>query len=114
MLALLMRLRTIHLSAYASRACGGFYRASTTNSLPAVIRQSKGAGAAVLKLTLGKLWPLLHANGEDVVRLAGVVHDEIILLVAEEHADTWALQLQSVMEECEAKWLGEIPPLGRS
>lgn len=74
----------------------------------------QGAGAAVLKLTLGKLWPLLHADGEDVVRLAGVVHDEIILLVAEEHADTWALQLQSVMEECEAKWLGEIPPLAEA
>jgi DNA polymerase-1 len=74
----------------------------------------QGAGAAVLKLTLGKLWPLLHADGEDVVRLAGVVHDEIILLVAEEHADAWALQLQSVMEEAEAKWLGEIPPLAEA
>ena len=74
----------------------------------------QGAGAAVLKLTLGKLWPLLHADGEDVVRLAGVVHDEIILLVAEDHADTWALQLQSVMEECEAKWLGDIPPLAEA
>lgn len=74
----------------------------------------QGAGAAVLKLTLGKLWPLLHADGEDVVRLAGVVHDEIVLLVAEEHADAWALQLQSVMEEAEAKWLGEIPPLAEA
>jgi len=34
-----------------------------------------------------------------VVRLAGVVHDEILLLVREEHADTWALQLQTVMAE---------------
>jgi len=74
----------------------------------------QGAGAAVLKLTLGKLWPLLHADGEDVVRLAGVVHDEIILLVAEEHADTWALQLQTVMEEAEARWLGDIPPLAEA
>lgn len=74
----------------------------------------QGAGAAVLKLTLGKLWPLLHADGEDVVRLAGVVHDEIILLVAEEHADTWAIQLQSVMEEAESKWLGDIPPLAEA
>jgi DNA polymerase I-like protein with 3'-5' exonuclease and polymerase domains len=74
----------------------------------------QGAGAAVLKLTLGKLWPLLHADGEDVVRLAGVVHDEIILLVKEEHADTWALQLQTVMEEAEARWLGEIPPLAEA
>jgi DNA polymerase I-like protein with 3'-5' exonuclease and polymerase domains len=74
----------------------------------------QGAGAAVLKLTLGKLWPLLHADGEDVVRLAGVVHDEIILLVKEEHAETWALQLQTVMEEAEARWLGEIPPLAEA
>jgi len=74
----------------------------------------QGAGAAVLKLTLGKLWPLLNADGEDVVRLAGVVHDEIILLVKEEHADIWALQLQSVMEECEARWLGGIPPLAEA
>jgi len=74
----------------------------------------QGAGAAVLKLTLGKLWPLLNADGEDVVRLAGVVHDEIILLVKEEHADIWALQLQSVMEECEARWLGDIPPLAEA
>jgi len=74
----------------------------------------QGAGAAVLKLTLGKLWPLLHADGEDVVRLAGVVHDEIILLVKEEHADVWALQLQTVMEEAEARWLGDIPPLAEA
>ena len=74
----------------------------------------QGAGAAVLKLTLSKLWPLLNADGEDAVRLAGVVHDEIILLVREQHADIWAHQLQSVMEECEARWLGEIPPLAEA
>jgi len=74
----------------------------------------QGAGAAVLKLTLGKLWPLLRADGEEIVRLAGVVHDEIILLVKEEHADTWALQLQSVMEEAEARWLDTIPPLAEA
>jgi len=74
----------------------------------------QGAGAAVLKLTLSKLWPLLNADGEGTVRLAGVVHDEIILLVKEQHADTWAHQLQAVMEECEARWLGEIPPLAEA
>lgn len=74
----------------------------------------QGAGAAVLKLTLSKLWPLLNADGEDAVRLAGVVHDEIILLVREQHADIWAHQLQAVMEECEARWLGEIPPLAEA
>jgi DNA polymerase-1 len=74
----------------------------------------QGAGAAVLKLTLGKLWPFIKADGEDIVRLAGVVHDEIILLVKEEHAQTWALQLQTIMEEAEAKWLGDIPPLAEA
>lgn len=74
----------------------------------------QGAGAAVLKLTLSKLWPLLRADTEDVVRLAGVVHDEIILLVVEKHAETWALQLQKIMEEAEARWLGDIPPLAEA
>ena len=74
----------------------------------------QGAGAAVLKLTLSKLWPLPRADGEEVVRLAGVVHDEIILLVVEKHAETWALQLQTIMEECEAQWLGDIPPLAEA
>ena len=69
----------------------------------------QSAGAAVLKLTLGKLWPLLKADGEDVVRLAGVVHDEVICLVREEHAETWAAQLQAVMEEAESRWLDGIP-----
>jgi DNA polymerase-1 len=71
----------------------------------------QGAGAAVLKRTLGKLWPLLQADGEEVVRLAGVVHDEIILLVREEHADIWAHQLKATMEEAEAEWLDDVPPL---
>ena len=74
----------------------------------------QGAGAAVLKLTLGKLWPLLKSDGEDVVRLAGVVHDEIILLVREQHAELWAAQLQGVMEDAEAQWLGDIPPLAEA
>jgi hypothetical protein len=36
------------------------------------------------------------------------------LLVVEEHAETWANQLQSVMEAAEAMWLGEIPPLAEA
>lgn len=74
----------------------------------------QGAGAAVLKRTLGKLWPLLKADGEDIVRLAGVVHDEVILLVKEEHAETWAHQLTAVMEEAEAEWLDDVPPLAEA
>jgi DNA polymerase I-like protein with 3'-5' exonuclease and polymerase domains len=74
----------------------------------------QGAGAAVLKLTLSKLWPALRSDTEEVVRLAGVVHDEIILLVVEEHAEVWAQQLQAVMQDAEARWLGEIPPLAEA
>jgi len=36
------------------------------------------------------------------------------LLVLEKHAETWALQLQTIMEECEARWLGDIPPLAEA
>lgn len=74
----------------------------------------QGAGAAVLKRTLGKLWPLLQADGPDVVKLAGVVHDEVILLVKEEHADTWADQLAAVMQDAEAEWLGPVPALAEA
>ncbi len=74
----------------------------------------QGAGAAVLKRTLGLLWPLLQADGEDIVRLAGVVHDEVICLVREDHAETWAAQLQAVMEEAEAAWLDAVPALAEA
>ena len=74
----------------------------------------QGAGAAVLKRTLGKLWPLLKADGEEVVRIAGVVHDEVILLVREEHADAWCHQLAAVMQDAEAEWLGPVPPLAEA
>jgi DNA polymerase I len=74
----------------------------------------QGAGAAVLKRTLGKLWTALHADGEEVVRLAGVVHDEVILLVREEHAETWAEQLAAVMQDAEAEWLGDVPALAEA
>ena len=72
----------------------------------------QGAGAAVLKRTLGKLWPLLKADGEEVVRIAGVVHDEVILLVREEHADIWCHQLAAVMQDAEAEWLGACATVG--
>ena len=74
----------------------------------------QGAGAAVLKLTLSKLWPLLRADTEEVVRLAGVVHDEVLCLVREEHTERWVKLLSSTMEEAEAKWLGDIPPLAEA
>ena len=74
----------------------------------------QGAGAAVLKRTIGKLWPLLKADGEEVVRLAGVVHDEVLLLVREEHADVWCQQLAAIMQEAEAEWLGPVPALAEA
>ena len=74
----------------------------------------QGAGAAVLKRTRGKLWPLLKADGEEVVRIAGVVHDEVILFVREEHADVWCQQLAAIMQDAEAEWLGDVPPLAEA
>jgi DNA polymerase I-like protein with 3'-5' exonuclease and polymerase domains len=71
----------------------------------------QGAGAAILKRALGDLGPLLDQEGEDTVRLAACVHDEILLLVRENHAQRWADQLKQVMETAESRWLGEIPPL---
>tara|TARA_R100001509_G_scaffold105043_1_gene62049 strand:+ start:1628 stop:3448 length:1821 start_codon:yes stop_codon:yes gene_type:complete len=71
----------------------------------------QGAGAAILKQALGKLWPLVREAGEGTVRIAAAVHDEILLLVREDAAEEWAATLKRVMEEAEAKWLGEIPAL---
>ena len=71
----------------------------------------QGAGAAILKEALGQLWPLVKEAGEDTVRIAAAVHDEILLLVREDAAQEWAATLKQVMEEAEAQWLGEIPAL---
>jgi len=74
----------------------------------------QGAGAAVLKRTLGLLWPLLREAGEDEVRLSGVVHDEIILMAREDKAEQWAETLQQVMEQAESTWLGPVPALAEA
>jgi DNA polymerase I-like protein with 3'-5' exonuclease and polymerase domains len=70
----------------------------------------QGAGAAILKCALGKLWPLVQGK-EDTVRIAAAVHDEILLLVRQDAAEFWAGLLKHVMEDAEAKWLGDIPAL---
>jgi len=46
-----------------------------------------------------------------VVKIAAAVHDELLLLVREDHAQWWAEHLKRVMEAAEAKWLGDIPAL---
>jgi DNA polymerase I-like protein with 3'-5' exonuclease and polymerase domains len=74
----------------------------------------QGAGAAVMKRALGKLWPKLYKSTEDVVKLAGVVHDEAILLVREDRAEEWAKVLTETMEEAEQEWLGEVPALAEA
>ncbi len=71
----------------------------------------QGAGAAILKHALGRLWPMVKEAGEGTVRIAAAVHDEILLLVREDAAQEWATTLKQVMEEAEARWLGEIPAL---
>jgi len=74
----------------------------------------QAAGAAVLKRTLGKLWPLLYEVGEDQVKLSGVVHDEIILMARTEIAEKWATILQEQMESAESEWLGDVPAMAEA
>ena len=74
----------------------------------------QGAGAAILKKALGELWPVVKEAGEDTVRIAAAIHDEILLLVKEEEAEKWAAILREKMEEAEAIWLGEIPALAET
>ena len=74
----------------------------------------QGAGAAVMKAALGKLWPLLVAAGEYQARLSAVVHDECLCLVREGTEAHWMAALQGAMESAEAEWLGDIPPLAEA
>ena len=69
----------------------------------------QGAGAAILKCALGNLWTEVKVCGEDKVRIAAAVHDELILLVKEQFADAWAHKLKGIMEKAESKWLGRVP-----
>ena len=69
----------------------------------------QGAGAAILKCALGNLWTEVKECGEDKVRIAAAVHDELILLVKEQFADAWAKKLKDIMENAESKWLGRVP-----
>jgi DNA polymerase I-like protein with 3'-5' exonuclease and polymerase domains len=74
----------------------------------------QGAGAAVMKAALGKLWPLLVEAGEDAARLSAVVHDECLCLVREGTEAHWMVALRGAMESAEAEWLGDIPPLAEA
>ena len=74
----------------------------------------QGAGAAILKTALGNLWPEVNKAGEEIVRIAAAVHDEILLLVKEEYANQWAEKLKEIMEKAEAKWLRDIPALAET
>ena len=71
----------------------------------------QGAGAAILKYALKDLWLQVKQQGEDKVKIAAAVHDELILLVKEELADDWAEILKTTMEKAEAIWLGDVPAL---
>ena len=74
----------------------------------------QGAGAAILKKALWELWPLVKEAGEDTVRIAAAIHDEILLLVKDEEAEKWAAILRKTMEQAESEWLGEIPALAET
>lgn len=88
---------------------GDMNRLTTRSNTPV-----QGAGAAVLKRALGKLWPLVRASGEDCARLSATVHDEVLVLVREGYEIEWCETLSDVMESAEAEWLGDIPPLAEA
>ena len=71
----------------------------------------QGAGAAILKYASKDLWLQVKQQGEDKVKIAAAVHDELILLVKEGLADEWAEILKTTMEKAEAIWLGDVPAL---
>jgi DNA polymerase I-like protein with 3'-5' exonuclease and polymerase domains len=74
----------------------------------------QGAGAAILKTALGDLWPLVKEAGEDNVKIAAAIHDELLLLVSEPLALQWANILRYTMEKAESIWLGDIPALAET
>ena len=69
----------------------------------------QGAGAAILKCALGTLWQ--HLENSDEAKLCAAVHDELIMLVREEHVEKWRNLLKQAMESAEAKWLGDVPAI---
>jgi DNA polymerase I len=71
----------------------------------------QGAGAAILKCALGNLWPELVKAGELEAKIAACIHDEILMIVVEDKAEAWAAKLKRIMEDAEAQWLGDVPPL---
>ena len=68
----------------------------------------QGAGAAILKCTLGNLWKYLKGADAEA-KLCAAIHDELLMLVREDVADKWKDILRDVMESAEARWLGDIP-----
>jgi len=74
----------------------------------------QGAGAAVMKRALALLWRHLANTDEDEAKLAGVVHDEVILEVAEGAEEKWAALLTEAMEGAEAVWLGDVPAVAEA
>jgi DNA polymerase I-like protein with 3'-5' exonuclease and polymerase domains len=74
----------------------------------------QGAGASILKLALGNLWREVKKAGEQEVRIAAAIHDQIVLLVKEEHAEKWCSTLKDVMEAAESVWLGDVPAMAEA
>ena len=66
-----------------------------------------GAGAAILKCALGNR--SRRSKAEDTVRIAVAAHQGPVAF--RKMSEEWAATLKQVMEEAEAKWLGEIPAL---
>ena len=61
--------------------CVGFLKGDLNRTTVRCNTPIQGAGAAILKCALGNLWSKVKETGEDKVRIAAAVHDELILLV---------------------------------
>ena len=73
--------------------------------------QVQGTAGDIAKIAIGKIWEKLRGVSADRAKLISMVHDEIVLEVAEEEAEEWANALKEAMESAGAKVCQQVPIL---
>ncbi len=71
--------------------------------------QVQGTAGDIAKLAIGLIWEKLRCVSDEDAKLISMVHDEIVLEVAEEQAEFWAQELKSSMEEAGARVCQHLP-----
>jgi len=71
--------------------------------------QVQGTAGDIAKLAIGLIWDKLKCVSDADAKLISMVHDEIVLEVAEEQAEFWAQELKSSMEEAGARVCQQVP-----